>query len=173
VDGGYFDNTGITTLAEMLSTLRVGEPGGNPGGPPFRVMVIRIGFDVKPSDTRIRKKRDASVQFRTGVTSNGFNEVMSPVRTLLNSRGAREVNTVRRLRTAISTLQENGHDVQLVEFQLLQERVPLVLGWLMSNRARKEMSRQFGPPRTCTPGEAIENDCSFGLVVKELITDKK
>jgi predicted acylesterase/phospholipase RssA len=167
-DGGYFDNSGVITLAEMLSVLRVGEPGGNPRLPPFRVIVIRIGFDVRQSKTPIRKKLDPSAQLRAGTTSEGFSELMSPVRTLLHTRGAREVNTVRRLRTGITTLQENGHHVQLVEFQLFEERVPLVLGWLLSNHARAEMSKQFGPPGTCRSKAEIENECSFGSLVREL-----
>ena len=69
------------------------------------------------------------------------------------------------LHTTITTLLDRDVMSELVEFQLTQDRVPLVLGWLLSARARAEMTRQLGPARKCQSTVGVENDCSYQTVV--------
>ncbi len=64
------------------------------------------------------------------------NEVLSPLRALLNTRGARgeqAVGDVRNERLPVGGLPT------LVEFRLVQTDVPIPLGWVLSYQARSAM----------------------------------
>lgn len=155
VDGGYFENSGATTLSELLASLRVGEPNQDTTRPRFLPVVIRIGFAVED-----RPGGDSATKF----TATALSEVLTPVRALLNVRGARGSSAVHQLSTAITTLQDRQVPAELIEFQLTSGSVPLVLGWLMSARARQEMTAQLGRARECGEIQAVRNDCSQGSV---------
>ena len=164
-DGGYFDDSGATTLIEMLASLYVGDSSLTAAGrPAFVPVVIRIGFSVKD-----RMSSDPTRKF----TSSGLNEVLSPVRTLLNTRDAHAATAVEQLHTTIAALVDRGVDARLIEFQLTQDNVPLVLGWLMATRARAEMTKQLGPARKCSSTTGVENDCSYQDVVDWLERRKR
>ena len=61
---------------------------------------------------------------------SGVSEVLSPLRALLKARGARGSQAVGDLRTS-----------DIFEFRLIQRRVPLPLGWLLSERSRIAIDR--------------------------------
>ena len=155
-DGGYFDDSGATTLMEMLSALYLGEGRDTVGRPRFVPVVIRIGFDVAQ-----RLTDDPGRKF----TSSGLNEVFSPIRTLLNTRDAHAAIATEQLRTFMAALLDRGVQSELIEFTLTQDQVPLVLGWLMSGKARAEMTRQLGPARPCDLRRGVDNGCSYQSVV--------
>lgn len=161
VDGGYFDNSATTTLQEMLAALY--PERAVPRRRAFTPILIRIGFTTAERDT-LRSRR-------TNFDTQGLNEVLTPVRTLLNSRGARASTAIEQLRTAVNSAQESGRDIQLLEFQLSEREVPLVLGWLLSAAARAEMLKQLPPPRQCEEIVNVQNECSYGEVVRLLTPD--
>src|SRR5205085_2684697 len=101
VDGGYYENSGTATGYSILMSLRLDRDQylydqltakrikGEPGVPPIIPIIIRIGFPV-PAQRNPREeltKNDA--QQRERYKGSGLNEIMSPVKTFLNSRHAR------------------------------------------------------------------------------------
>ena len=87
---------------------------------------------------------------------------------MLNTRMARGVSSASQLKTFVTTLQDRDFPAYYIEFELREEKVPLPLGWLLSERARKEMQRQFGTPKDCSEVTGIENPCSYGEILKLL-----
>ncbi len=165
VDGGYFENSGATTLLEMLASLRIGEEHPDTNRPAFVPIVIRIGYRVEP------KPRGDTVEVggepATKFTATRLSEVLTPVRALLNVRGARGASAVRQLATAITALNDRGLMAEMVEFDLTRDSVPLVLGWQMSDRARQEIDAQLGRAGRCSARD-VQADCPLGIVRSRL-----
>lgn len=179
VDGGYFENSGAATLYEILAAMQAPDGMQKPN---FMPVVIRIGNSLKPkveydvvegqggdAQTTTTIKRIPRTRYRT----QGFGEIMSPIRTLLNTRDARGETAVKQLNTAITTLQDEGKLSGLIEFQLYEGDTALPLGWLLSKKAREEMKRQLGQPKLCGPTVGVENHCSFANVIDELSRNKR
>jgi hypothetical protein len=158
VDGGYFENSGAATIYEMLASLRVGEAES---ARPYQVIVIRIGNSVVPDKSAPPKASDYKRQ--------GLGEVLSPIRTLLNTREARGNTAVKQMETAITSLQDRHQVADLFQFEIKESVVELPLGWLLSDEARAELVRQLGRPRNCEFERDIENDCEFGKVIAALV----
>jgi hypothetical protein len=117
VDGGYFDNSGGITAAEIVNLIR-----HRPGITPY-VLVIRYSA-VKPAPA---------------APERWANEVLSPVRALLNTRGSRAVLAVAQLTPQT--------DAEVIPFTLLQypNTIPMPLGWLLSLHTRGAIDAQMGP----------------------------
>ena len=134
VDGGYFEASGTATLTDALHALR---PEQTRAGIAFEPIVIRIGFVPPP-------ERDSG---RRG--ANGFDEFLGPVRALTNAQLGRGYVSILELQTAVTTLQDQGFSADAYDFEFTESTVPLPLGWLLSQRARTDLSGQLGQP---TPG---------------------
>lgn len=158
VDGGYFENSGTATVYEMLASLRIGE---TEGAPPFQIIVIRIGNSVVPDKSAPPEA--------TKYKRQGLGEVLSPIRTLLNTREARGNTAVTQMETAVTSLQDRHQLTDLFQFEIKESLVELPLGWLLSDEARAELVRQLGRPRDCETELNIENDCEFGKVIAALV----
>jgi hypothetical protein len=67
------------------------------------------------------------------------NEVLSPLRALLNARGSRAVLAVKQLTPQT--------DAPVIQFRLVQypDTVPMPLGWLLSLHTRGAIDAQMGP----------------------------
>lgn len=127
VDGGYFENTGTSTVHDLINGIRLHALPAHLG---FELYVIRIGSE------------DALPQYGGRTLS----EIASPVMTLLNTREARGAvakaqvyTTLRALRRAAPGARSYG----LFEFDLRKRQVPLPLGWILSKSARQEMIAQI------------------------------
>jgi hypothetical protein len=72
-----------------------------------------------------------------GSPERWINEVLSPLRALLNTRGARGSQAVGDLRELLAARLDQRSNV--IEFRLIQRQVPLPLGWLLSERSRIEI----------------------------------
>src|SRR5260370_41349337 len=93
---------------------------------------------------------------------------MSPVTTLLNTRGARGNDAVRQMQTAIQNLQSAPVTDQdacppgslgcMFNFNLSEEKVTLPLGWLLSNKSRCEIQNQVGSVSASCSSLRIESD---------------
>jgi hypothetical protein len=171
VDGGYFENSGITTLTEILTALRPDQ--SIPGRPRWYPILIRIGFSGQaerptapyppvpgPCPTRPRR-------------SDGFDEALTPLKTLYNTRDARGATADEHLKTQVRLLQEAGRRIERIEFDFRERQVPLALGWLLSNKARLDMRNQVGAPLRIVPGSSVNlaaagNPGQFGLVLDGL-----
>jgi hypothetical protein len=119
IDGGYFENSGAVTASEIVNIIRRSQFGGNIR--PY-VLVIRYGA-ANPA----------------GAASERFaNEILSPVRGLLNTRDARGVLAVDQISPITGAT--------VIPFKLVQypNTVPLPLGWLLSFHTRSMMDAQMG-----------------------------
>jgi hypothetical protein len=120
VDGGYFDNSGAITAAEILRAIEKSRTTSPIAFKPY-VLVIRY----TPSQPE-------------PVTPEVWaNEVLSPVRALLNSRGSRAVLAVDQLGQTAA---------EIIKFDLVQypHTVPMPLGWLLSLHTRGAIDAQIG-----------------------------
>lgn len=120
VDGGYFDNSGAITAAEIITA--IGKAAQNHVAIKPYVLVIRyLPKDPPPA-----------------VPERWANEILSPVRALLNTRGSRAVLAVAQLTPQTGT--------PVIPFTLLQypHTVPMPLGWLLSLHTRGAIDVQMG-----------------------------
>src|SRR6185503_17993739 len=108
VDGGYFENSGAATLLELLASLRICEAHSDTTRPAFMPVVIRIGYSVTTKPVTSLDSAGLGGEPATKFTANALSEVLTPVRALLNVRGARGVSAVGQLSTAITTFADRG-----------------------------------------------------------------
>jgi hypothetical protein len=125
VDGGYFENSGTATLLDIFSSIHSNKIIDQIS---FKIVLIRIGF-VPSARTRYARQ--------------GVAELMTPFRTLLNTREARGATAIRQTKIAILPLKNSKTPADMVSFELTEGQVPLPLGWLLSNKACLEMKRQW------------------------------
>jgi hypothetical protein len=147
VDGGYFENSGAVTAAEIVGLIR--RIKARTGWKLHPYVVIIDSEDVsklcqeKPAQCvpdPAEKPFDAipdEAGPRHGKPETWINEVMSPLRALLHTRDARGSQAVGDIRQMLAT--EVGKPSDLVELRLIQRKVPLPLGWLLSERSRIEI----------------------------------
>jgi patatin-like phospholipase len=178
VDGGYYENSGTATgynilmslkvdgayLYEQLTTRRL---QGQPGVPPIIPIIIRIGFPVpaQRSPSEELNKNDAAQ--REKYKGSGLNEIMSPVKTFLNTRHARGNDAVHQMQAAIANLQPkpatgqdfcpNGSLGCMYNFEINGNKVKLPLGWLLSKKSRCEIQKLVGSVSSSCASEPIES----------------
>src|ERR1051325_628539 len=138
VDGGYFENSGAVAAAELVLLIA--------RHPDKRLVPVVILIDYENCGPQ-QKKPPADCNF-TGdgpfpsltqpaepqAAERWANEVLSPVRALLATRGARGRQAVGDVRTAS---QFGVLPNTVVEFRLVQRDVSMPLGWVLSYQARK------------------------------------
>jgi hypothetical protein len=130
VDGGYFENSGAATAADIYRTLS--RPGVT-NGRNFQVYLILIKFEMIPTPP-VPPERFA-------------NETLSPVRALLATRGARGT-------LAYGQAEQLLGPSRYFEFILTQEEhggIAMPLGWLLAKRTMSAIDEQVGnsvPPDT-------------------------
>jgi len=141
VDGGYFENYGAVTAAELLAELR-GAVGTD--AVPLRPVVILISSDPTLPNTLgalCNPPKDASDQLSSGCSVNqiGFApEIRSPIRAFLAAREARGVLASLDLKELVSAL--GG---QFAHFRLCPAENgnsggrELPLGWALSDHAKE------------------------------------
>jgi Patatin-like phospholipase len=158
VDGGYYENSGTATGYNILMSLLWNGQGlydflqqqeykNEPAnGKPVPV-IIRIGFALPATRNAKDQIYQPTSEERAKYKGDGLNEVMSPVKTLLNTRGARGNDAVRQMQTAIRNLQSNEQDCSrgcMFNLELNEQKVKLPLGWLLSNWSRCVIQQQTG-----------------------------
>jgi predicted acylesterase/phospholipase RssA len=118
VDGGYFENSGAATAREVLDLVA---PAATPWASRARAIVIRYCENASAS---VRSERWAT-------------ELAAPVATFFATRDARETLAIAALERAYP---------EHVEFCLASEpqQPELPLGWLLSQRARREIDKEAG-----------------------------
>ncbi len=139
VDGGYFENSGAVTAAEILRLVRTENDRlreDDQSRPEIRPVVIHISNDPEVTDaTDLEERRKV------------LNQVVAPVKTLLHVRSGRGFQAREDLEARVGP---QWH----VHFRLCRkpdqvgpaaaQRAPLPLGWALSKLARAEMRRQLG-----------------------------
>jgi hypothetical protein len=157
VDGGYYENSGTATAYNILMSLKVDNrylyDALLQRDRSMRIVpvIIRIGFRVPKIRNTRNEINDPSSEERAKYKDQGLNEISSPVKTLLNTRGARGNDAVRQLQTAIRNLQIASQTDQnecaagcVFDVVLDEQRAKLPLGWTLSDKSRCEMQQQVG-----------------------------
>jgi len=159
VDGGYFENSGVATAADIIEGL-----------------IESIGSEDLAARIDITLIVFSSAGFQTP-RHYGWAESLEPIRAMLNTRSARagiEIDkALKRLRSLSS--QSVGVSAQLVKLELQGYGYPLPLGWRLSPVTRHLISYQDGLALECDQkdedavkrGKGIKAGC-----VKKLIYDK-
>lgn len=133
VDGGYFDNSGATTVAEMLTARAIERSPF-----PIRPVVLLVGFTSRKNVIRREK-----------YTTQGLNEALTPLRTLMNTRDARGDVAVAQLKTLVERMTQRGAPAEIIEIDLAESGIPLPLGWLISDATRRSMRDSLAPANYC------------------------
>lgn len=166
VDGGYFENSGAVTAAEVVLLINT---MSQRNGWNLKPVVILIDFEncspkrkscagqgditKLPGDCAFDAYGPFPYRGTEGPTppvsgDQWANEVLSPLRALLNTRGARgqqavgDVRTTSRFSTASPEPQPAPQAATasglptLLEFRLVQRQVPIPLGWVLSYQAQ-------------------------------------
>lgn len=134
VDGGYFENSGTVTAAEIITALERYRDQAEADSPlsRLRLFVIHISNEpVRPAPQRIVDQPNKQP---------ALGEILSPLFTLLHARPARGFQAREALFTHISG---NGSDNH-AHFQLHDLGTRLPLGWVLSSAAREDMQHQLG-----------------------------
>lgn len=160
VDGGYFENSGAATLSEavdvamqMAALYKIS----------IRPVVIRIGNS--PSMLAATENRKVSDEMQKPA-STGLGELLSPIRTMANTREARGVLAAETLKTQITTMQDDHKLSDYVEFQIGVDAIPIPLGWQLASSTRKALVNQLNLPADCGTRIGIVNGCSVQDVVE-------
>lgn len=149
VDGGYFENSGVTTLLDVVAEVR--EIAAKRG---VRLVVIRIENSRATTNPTSRKGRTPEPPY------NGFGELWSPVRAMMGTRQARgelavvslgriadrsrdECRLAKKAAAAVGHPVEPCLPIEQVVFELRPGNVHIPLGWWLSDGARKDMERQL------------------------------
>lgn len=148
VDGGYFENSGAVTASEIVDLIGRVETAH----PDLRLRptVILIDFEDLSKVCRKDPSRCApqpgEAPFPPVPGPYGplpkksevwANEILSPLRALLNTRGARGSQAVGDIRLLVGA--RTRKPLEVLELRLVQRHVPLPLGWLLSERSRIEI----------------------------------
>jgi len=164
VDGGYFENSGTLVVAEALATI-LQEAALIKRN--IKPVVIRIGNS--PSPLAATALHPAQSQ-QEGPTSMSFGELLSPLRTMINTRDARGELAAENLKTAVTSLLDDHKEAYYIEFQIGLGDIPIPLGWQLSQTSRKELRAQLAQVRPCGSYFGIDNGCAVGAVVEALRT---
>jgi hypothetical protein len=178
VDGGYYENSGTATGYSILMSLRWNkeylydqlnnrpnevapsvpeekkkEYQQETASVPIIPIVIRIGFPVPPSRNPKYQTEQTTAEERAKYKGTGLSEI-SPVKAILNTRGARGNDAVEQMETAIRSLHgPKGANIEfcpdrsrgcMFRFLLDEHNVKLPLGWMLSNLSRCQIQNQVG-----------------------------
>jgi hypothetical protein len=135
VDGGYFENSGATSVLEILKALgQLAKPGtGWDKVQPYVILISNEPVDLRSLDVRLD---NAPTNKRIKPFSAG-NEVLSPLLTMLNTRGARGEHAM------VTTSWHVGSN-HFLHFGLCRDgKVKIPLGWVLSGAVRQAMDEQL------------------------------
>jgi hypothetical protein len=151
-DGGYFENSGGQTAADIIRKVLSPAPSN------VKVKLILIRFqEVDPTGKPVPP---------SGPTRFA-NEVLSPLRALLNVRGAHATLAYSEVQRQVNELVPPGEQF---EFLLTQEKkgIVLPLGWLLAQRTRSAIDEQVGPdvPANLSPAIKPSVERNRGFLLK-------
>jgi hypothetical protein len=134
VDGGYFENSGETTVLEILQaidTLADNDPAWK------KVKPVVIHISNEPVDPRYKIIRLAAKDKDKASSPGPFlNEALSPVRAMLNTRNARAVY-------ARETVMWHVGQENFLHFGLCKNKMGFPLGWVLSDAVQRQLDNQL------------------------------
>ena len=134
VDGGYFENSGETTVLEILQAIDA-LADNDPAWKKVTPVVIHISN--QPVDPRYKTIRLATKD-KDKASSPGLflSEALSPVITMLNTRNARAVY-------ARETVMWHVGQENFLHFGLSKNKMGFPLGWVLSNAVQRQLDNQL------------------------------
>jgi len=141
VDGGYFENSAATTTLEILKT--IGAMADDESEDPRwkRVEPLVIHISNEPVNPLLAPETLAGAPGHPRIGPNAWmNELLSPLWTLLNARGARGTYARETVRFHVGA--EN-----FLHFGLCRESTNVPLGWVLSSSTRRNMNSQLAGQR--------------------------
>lgn len=174
VDGGYFENSGLTTMLDVIDSLR-------DIARERRVELVMLRIENSRATTNPSNVAGAAPELPAG----SLVELASPVRALMATRSARgeqaraaaqRVVQLSRQACAAATAAMPCVEIREVAFALSPGCVPIPLGWSLSDEARRDMQNQLlgksdGGRSVCVsrgaPGRA-QNRLSLDMVQRLL-----
>lgn len=129
VDGGYFENSGLDTVAEIIDAIA---PIAAARGVRLRVISFALEDDGIP-------KR-----------SYGMGEILSPVRALNSARAAR-VDVARDRVLRLLSDEQPGGAADLLEVKLDARKEGFTLGWVLSRATLTRIDDDLFDARVCNP----------------------
>jgi hypothetical protein len=155
-DGGYYENTGTSTVLNVIRSIRRTARQNNLD---IQIVLIRIGTE------------DVG-----GVAaSESVEELWSPVKTMLNTRRARAVYSTEEART-LMTSRILGDYLPYHSFLLRENMRKLPLGWTLSRVNREYIAKRAGTWQLCDknkvrPDERDDAHCDLWLIRARLMGD--
>jgi hypothetical protein len=159
-DGGYYENSGAASLIDLIERLRGEDPSRAAfENPRILPIILQISNDI---DAVTKTGQPPAI--KVGPTWMG--ELLSPLRTSLNTRSARGSEE----RTALRQLAETAGWPYL-RFQLCPspDKMPdPPLGWTLSDAAQSVIDAHLSDPEHCSgfeiDGGPIENAAHLGAI---------
>jgi hypothetical protein len=130
VDGGYFENSGITTALDVLALMQ--KKGWND------VVPILIVIDNGPQSVKASGESQGEPAF--------FGEVRAPLTTMLSTREARGTYAEQAAWNYVTYDRNTTGSLKVIKFGLANRKAPLPLGWMLSHAAIDEMNDQLDHP---------------------------
>lgn len=122
VDGGYFDDSGAATTADILYEINKILTAGNHK---VKVVVIQINNYLEPEDEIPRR------------SPLPFWELTAPLQTVFTVHRSRTDHAVNKLEKL-----SNAFGFRFIKFVPSEEKVEFPLGWTLSGEVRKRLARQ-------------------------------
>ena len=133
-DGGYFDNSGVSTALDIGRTLEQIEGFGT------KFDVIHLSLIDLPNQSSLNK-----------MNNQGLNEIGSPIRALFNVRTARGKTIVQQAQDLLNKEISNPFQYKFRNLYLDKQpdKVRLPLGWLLSEYSQREIDKQNTTAEEC------------------------
>ena len=147
MDGGYYENSGVSTLNDVLTALGAYDndwdrPHGQSGRPAWYPIIITIGFE---DSERVKSASGERRTFPASVQRPAFDE-LSPLQTFVAIYGAHGVAAQKRIESNLVPLKQIHGEAKWLPFTFRITDAALPLGWLLSKAARDSIHRQIGRP---------------------------
>lgn len=160
VDGGYFENSGLATALDLLSSLEAAVDGD----PELKPFSKQIEFNI----ITLNSKR-----FDLG-SFTGFGEWLAPISTMMSTRSARAPLETSRAELLVERSMNSSVSVtkRMFRFDLDGLGYPLPLGWRLSAVTRLLISNQLGTRSRCAApapaGGDVSSDCLKKAIAEQL-----
>ncbi|TBR35858.1 MULTISPECIES: hypothetical protein [Dyella] len=147
VDGGYYENSGTTTLLEVMDRLRT---LATQRQQTLRFIVIHISNDPSLDDFVHQHDRDNLSAYSVYCSPNPAEaaspsgEVTAPAKALLKTRSARGAYARTQLLQSLDLNREQPDQGDMLwHFRLCEGHYPIPLGWTISTPVFDELKRQL------------------------------
>ncbi|MGY4167533.1 hypothetical protein [Bradyrhizobium sp. USDA 4529] len=156
VDGGYFENSGLATALDLLSSLEAAVDGD----PELKPLRQQIEFNI----ITLNSKR-----FDLGSFA-GFGEWLAPISTMMSTRSARAPLETSRAELLVERSMNSSAGVakRMFRFDLDGLGYPLPLGWRLSAVTRLLISSQLGTRSRCIAGPPARGEISADCLKKAI-----